>query len=278
MTQKITEKKYGARSRLTRTDEIGNLSRSLDIMAEQLGHFETQEKAFMADLAKQTLQLKQLNEYLVYFEESERKSIASKLHGTVAQTLAMGVSKIKTHINGCDIGRHDDLIQVKTFLEHSVKEIRTIIYELAPPILDDFDIDVAIEFLVEEINEKNGTGFDFTNRIGGPVPLNRAVKLTFYRAIKTIITNILEYADAPDDELELYGHEDFLCIRVQTRGLRLGLKQATTAPGDKAGHQNFSERMERLGGSILLKHFADRGSKITLKAPVLTQVGQENPE
>lgn len=276
MTQKIAAQKYHYRSKLDRSDELGDLARALDLMARQLGQFQKQEKAYLDDLARQTLQLKQLNEYLIYFEESERKSIASELHGTVAQTLGLGVSKIKSLIESCPGPGQQELIEAKTFLEHGVKEIRALMYELAPPILDDFDIDVAIDFLIEEINEKNNTRFDFTNAIGGPVPLNRAVKLTFYRAIKTILTNILAYARTPEARLELFAVDDLLCIRVEIPGLELSLNQATSAAGNLAGHQDFSERLERLGGKIRVAPCFDQGTQITLTAPMLAELAQDN--
>ncbi|WDP90566.1 MAG: HAMP domain-containing protein [Desulfobacter sp.] len=279
MTQKITAKKYNYRSRIKRADELGDLARALDRMARQLGRYQEQEKAYIEDLGRQTLQLKQLNEYLVYFEESERKSIASEIHGTIAQTLGLGVSRIKTLIASCeDETGCEELIEARAFLENGVKEVRTLMYELAPPILDDFDIDVAIEFLVEEINERNGAHFDFTNAIGGPISLNRAVKLTFYRAVKTIINNILEYAqDPPAARLELSAIDDRLYIRVDVTGLRLGLKQATVPAGDISGHQDFSKRMERLGGEIkvLPGPRSVNCSTIILTAPVLTAPAEE---
>ena len=277
-TRRIANKEYHLRSKLYRNDEIGDLSIALDLMARRLEQYTTQEKAFINDLSRHSRQLKQLNEYLVYFEESERKAIASELHGTIAQSLGIGVSKIRSIMNQENPPHKNDLKQLQTFLEHAVKDIRTIMYELAPPILNDFDIDVAIEFLIEEINEKNdkiGANFIFINLVGGAVELNKALKLTFYRAVKTILSSILEQSDTPEAEVEISAEKTQLLIHIHASGPGLNAGKIMSLPASSSGSHLLSERMERLGGSMTIRTASNNCIIIDLTAPVLTDPVQE---
>ncbi|MCA1793090.1 MAG: HAMP domain-containing protein, partial [Desulfobacteraceae bacterium] len=87
LTQKVSQKDYSGTVPANRMDEIGELSRSFNQMIHQLVHSQKKEKAYTASLARRTDQLKQLNEHLVYCEEIQRKTIASDLHDSLAQTL-----------------------------------------------------------------------------------------------------------------------------------------------------------------------------------------------
>ncbi|MCG8633068.1 MAG: HAMP domain-containing protein [Desulfobacterales bacterium] len=274
-TRRIANKEYHLRSKLYRNDEIGDLSIALDIMAKRLGQYKTQEKNLVEDLSRQGRQLKQLNEYLVYFEESERKAIASELHSTIAQSLGIGVSKIRSLINREDPPQPSDLEELQAFLEYAVKDIRKIMYELAPPILNDFDIDVAIEFLIEEINEKKGTDFVFHNAVGGAVGLNKALKLTFYRAVKTLLFSILEQSDAPQAGVEISAEKTQLLIRMHACGAGIDTEKLMCLPVGSSGSHLLSERMRRLGGSMSTRETEKDCVLIDLAAPVLTDHPQE---
>ncbi|MDP1136684.1 histidine kinase, partial [Klebsiella pneumoniae] len=64
-------------------------------MAHRLQSSQQREKAHIQELSHQAARLKELNEHLVYSDETERKTIASDLHDSVVQTLAMGISRTK---------------------------------------------------------------------------------------------------------------------------------------------------------------------------------------
>ncbi|MCG8616540.1 MAG: hypothetical protein MI802_10020, partial [Desulfobacterales bacterium] len=258
------------RSKIKRSDEIGKLANSLDLMAARLGHHETQEQVMISNLADRSQQLKQMNEYLVYFEESERQVISSKLHGTIAQTLGISASRVRQLLNKCDGNHKRDIEDILSVIDHAIREIRSIIYELAPPMLKDFDIDVAIDFLVEEFNEKYNVRFSFDNNVGGAVPLNRALKLTFYRAVKTILTGILEHSDRPFVNIKMSAEETVLFIQITADGIGLKKEHILDLPASNSGH-TLQERMERLGGEMTVNQNSEYEFYISLYAPVLPE-------
>ncbi len=253
-----------------RNDEVEELSIALNLMAQRLGKYKTQEKNFIEDLSRHSRHLKQMNEYLVYFEESERKSIASELNGTIAQSLGISLSKIRSIVNQGNGLHQNDLKELQVFLEHAVKDIRTVMYELAPPILDDFhvDYDVAIKFLIEEINQTNGTDFVFINSVDKAVALNMALKLTIYRAVKTIFSGILQQSDTPQAKVEISVQETRLLIRIHAYGPGLNAGKIMNLPVSSSGSHLLSEWMEQLGGSMTTRKAPKNCIIINLTAPV----------
>ncbi|MCG8636393.1 MAG: hypothetical protein MI863_21350 [Desulfobacterales bacterium] len=251
-------------------NEIKELSIALNLMARRLGKYKTPEQDFAEDLSRHSRHLKQMNEYLVYFEESERKSIASELNGTIAQSLGLGLSKIRSLINRGNGLHQNDLMELHVFLEHAVRDIRTVMYELAPPVLDDFnvDIDPAMKSLIEEINETNRTDFRFINSMDKAVVLDTALKLTLYRATKTILSGILAQSDSPQAKVEISKQETRLLIRIHAYGPGLNAGEIMKLPANKSGAHLLPERMEQLGGSMTLRKTPRDCIIIHLTAPV----------
>lgn len=229
------------------------------------------EKTNAESLAKRTRQLKQLNEHLVYSEEIERKTIASDLHDSIAQTLALGISHIKNLRESHEAVPPKNLEQIQTVLEQAVREVRSMIYKLSPPILDDFDIDIAIGFLVEETNAQKGTRFKYTNKLEDTVPLNHALKVTLYRAVSELLTNILKHAGTIEADIEIRTNGTMLFISVGDQGVGMDVQKAESMQGCGFGLYSLSERMENFGGSLEIDSGQGKGTHILLTAPVLTE-------
>ena len=296
-TQKVSKGDFSPTFQTDRKDEIGTLAKSFNLMVEKLKISEKIEKEHARELesriklrtieleksneelknikseqeiiiAKRTTQLKRLNEHLVYAEEGERKTIASDLHDSVAQTIAMSISKIKNirESKGCmDEG---DLSEVQAYLEWAVREIRSLIYKLSPPILDDFDIDIALGFLIEETNTRHHSNFHYINNIESPVHLDPAVKVTLYRAVNELITNILKHAGSENGKIEISKNDKIIMIRVEDQGSGFDVDKIKGSDSFGFGLHSLLERMENFGGKIQVDSEPGTGTKILLTAPV----------
>ena len=297
-TQKVSKGDFSSTLQIDRKDEIGKLARSFNLMVEKLKVSEKIEKEHALELesrirsrtielemsndqlnkiknelekiiAKRTSQLKKLNEHLVYTEEGERKAIASDLHDSVTQTLAMSISKIK-NIRESDkgINEEEDLTRVQEYLEQSVREIRSLIYQLSPPILDDFDIEIALGFLIEETNIKHHSHFHYINNIEDKVFLDQAVKVTLYRAVNELITNVLKHSGCKKGRIEVSKIKETIMVRVEDQGSGFDVDTIKNSDAYGFGLHTLSERMENFGGKIEVDSKPGKGTKILLTAPI----------
>lgn len=60
--------------------------------------------------------------------------------------------------------------------------------------LDDFDIDIALGFLIEQMNLQHLSDFEYINNTDQPIPLPQGLKITLYRAVSELVTNILKHS------------------------------------------------------------------------------------
>ncbi len=268
LTQKVSEGDLTMVSQIRRQDEIGVLAQAFNQLVQRLILSEQNEQSHARSLEVKADQLRQFNEHLVFSEEMERKTIASDLHDSIAQTLALGISKIKNmHLSQAPVAP-EDLAEIQAVLEQAIREIRSLIYKLSPPILDDFDIDIALGFLVEETNARHHTHFTCINSLEEAVDLPHALKLTLYRATDELITNILKHAHTRTAEFEISAGEGQICIRVEDEGVGMNVSQHKRVQGLGFGLYSISERMKNFGGCLDMVSAPGKGTKIILTAPI----------
>lgn len=299
--ERLSEGDRSMASPLDRKDEIGVLENRFDQMLKKLTLSEEKDKNYADSLentitqrtkelqasnldlirakeelestvAKRTRQLKLLNEHLVYSEEMERKAIAADLHDTIAQTLAMSISKIKTMQEPGAAVNSDELSGIQNYLEQTTRGIRSLIYKLSPPILDDFDIDIAIGLLVEENNTLNDAEFTYFNNMENPVGLKKALKIMLYRATSELITNIFKYAGTKKAEIEISSTDTHIRIRVEDKGV--GMDAGKTMAAEKFGFGLYyiSQRMEHFNGQLIINSNPGQGTQIMLITPIIKEV------
>lgn len=302
-TQKVSKGDLFSTVHMDRKDEIGLLAQSFNRMVEKLRKSKKIETDYAKDLenrirlrtieleksnnelnrikedlektvAHRTRQLKKLNEHLIYSEENERKAIASDLHDSVTQTLAMSIFKLKNiQESDMDINK-GDLLEVQGYLEQSIREIRSLIYQMSPPILDDFDIEIALGFLIEETNIKHNSEFHYINNIEDPVRLDQAVKITLYRAVNELITNILKHSGSKYGTIEVSHNKEQVMVRVEDQGIGFEVDSLKKITSFGFGLNSLVERMENFGGKCVVDSTPGNGTKIILSAPIL--LGKES--
>jgi len=272
LTRRISREEYSEKAPENRNDEIGDLSRAFNKMIHRLEQSQQREKAHIQKLSQQADRLKELNEYLVHSDEAERKMIASDLHDSVAQTLAMGISRTKNLVESDHPPRPDQVREIQTTLE---REIRTLIYKLSPPILDDFDIDIAIGALIEDINAREKTTYRYINQVTDPILLSHALKVTLYRAVNELLTNIQKHADTPNAAITLWFSGPDICLQVEDSGAGMDVQTLKPSKDGGFGLYSLSERIQNFGGTLTITSTPGKGTKILLTAPVNQRNSQQ---
>ena len=220
------------------------------------------------EVKKRTNELKRLNDHLILLEDSERKNWASELHDSVAQSLAMAISKIKT-IKEVDSGSGiETLSNVQKNIEDAIKEIRILIHQLHPQILDDFSIDMVIGYLIETVNGEKQIRINYINNLTEPVDLIETTKMTIYRAINELIYNIVKHSDSFVAEIELSKINNSIHIRVEDKGKGFEFNTYRQKNYCGFGLYSLSERMKNMGGQLIINSSLGKGTKVILIVPV----------
>jgi signal transduction histidine kinase len=258
--QKAARGNFSHTIKISRSDEIGSLSKSLNSMVDEL-------ITSKQTVEQKTIQLKSLNEHLLNAGELERKSIASDLHDSVAQTLAFSITGLKNMKNSDLSISRENITAIEDQLEQATAEIRSIIYQLRPPIIDDFEIDIALDYLIDGYNENHDCRVAFANKSNDFLKTSQDVRLTLYRAANELIINILKHAKTRKVELELSNTKDSILLTVEDRGVGFDLNKIKKPNLNSFGLYSLSERITNLGGFFEILSKPGKGTKALISIP-----------
>jgi signal transduction histidine kinase len=209
------------------------------------------------------IKLKQLSNYLQYQLDEERFRIANELHDGIIQDLylvQMGVRKLSKQ-NSIEL---TDMIssQVETVTE----ELRRIIYDLKPKILDELGLEPALQSLCNNVIKESGINGSI-KVVGINSRLSKKVELFFYRVIQEAVSNIVKHSGATEFGVILTKEDNLMRAMVVDNGC--GLKKTEVSYTNSGfGLINMKERTEGFGGVFKLHSTENEGLTITAEIPV----------
>jgi signal transduction histidine kinase len=219
-----------------------------------------------AHAVKLTAELRYSRQKLVATREEERRRLRRDLHDGLGPTLASLTMKLDTARNLL----RDDQEQVKKLIEESIsqtqqtiQDIRTLVYDLRPPVLDDFGLIGAIQNFIE-IRVPSLPRFSL--ELEGELPaLPAATEVAIYRIALEGITNILRHANANSAVIRLSSENHDIILDIIDDGF--GLPDNLSLG---VGLTSIRERCDELGGwyEFLTQ---DKGVHIRVSLPCLEE-------
>ncbi len=273
-----------------REDEIGALARDFNRMLERLWEARAKLLEQSADLqaVNQRLQadiaprrqveaklkshqerLQSLASQLTLAEERERRRLAANLHDHVGQALA--VAKITLHGLREDVSDPDEyarLDRVLTLIDQTIKDTRSLTFELSPPVLHELGLGAALQWLCERVR-RHGIICEMREDEGDRT-LADDVSLTLFTAVRELLHNVVKHADCSHTEVSLRTQEGVVVIEVADDGIGFEPSQELGEADTERGFGLFSihERLESLGGSVHIASRLGAGTRVTLSMPL----------
>jgi PAS domain S-box-containing protein len=224
----------------------------------------TKRIAIESKLLDYQKQLQTLTSTLSLFEENEKRRIATELHDCVGQTLAL--SKIKLGLLNKSAPTPELKSSIKEILqliEQTIKETRTLTFELSPPTLYELGLRHAVQWLIDQFREKHGIKVELENS-GFDKPFDNNVRYFLFQAIRELLFNIIKHAQATKVKITLSGNNNNLCITVEDNGVGFAKPSVNH---DGFGLFNIRERMNHINGTFEVDSKNGRGTRVTLVAP-----------
>jgi len=204
-------------------------------------------------------------------EERERRHLASELHDSLAQLLALGQLKLKPaerfigHSPGKSVQHIRETAEAIT---RSLEYARTVIADLCPPELNDSGLPAAVQWLAAQMS-KHGLTVEF-NLPADPLvlPPDRAVLL--YRSIRELLMNVVKHAMVNRAKVSMHvDSSNTLIIQVQDKGGGYDTSSPTgTGKGTHFGLANIRERLTMMGGWCREESAIGFGTTIMLGFPL----------
>ena len=139
-------------------------------------------------------------------QEEERRRISRDLHDGLGPSLA----SIGNRLRACQLMVDHDLERAKTELRDlagsmkgHVQEVRELIHDLRPLVLDQLGLSGAVGQQVTLFSQESGVRASFDE--SGSVTLNPFAEVTVFRVVQECLSNVQKHAEATRVEVSLGG-------------------------------------------------------------------------
>lgn len=214
------------------------------------------------------------NYSILKIQEEDRQRIAMELHDTSLQRLAHVIHQVELaslYMDDDIIKSRLELADIKQNIKIVIEEIRNTIFDLRPMSFDDLGIDETIQRYIEYVNKNHL--FQIHTEIGHIDSDSYVVLLNIYRIIQECISNAIHHSGGDEICLKYYSenHVCYIEIKDNGHGFVAGDKK------DEIKHFGLSvikERVMMMNGEIHIDSVLDRGTKITVKIPLISSEGK----
>lgn len=228
-------------------DEIGLLTEAFNTMSGQLKEERLKRMSALYD-----------------GQELERQRISRELHDGLGQKLIA----IKLQLESTSKQNAEEtkltIDEVKVDFHKTIEEVRQISNNLAPNILNESGIDVALKNLCDSINRTTKINIELS--VYGDYTTNDPkVKFYIYRIAQEAINNAIKHSGASRIQIQLMGNKDNILLIIEDNGKGFVYDSNFCSPCN--GIYNMKERARLLNGSLEIESEPFLGTTIRLKVP-----------
>jgi PAS domain S-box-containing protein len=227
----------------------------------------TEAIAAQEDLNATHKKMRNLAAHLLRAREEERRNVAQEVHDELGQALAalkMDLHWLEQHARQGPAADQKlrDMIELG---EHAIGAVQRISSDLRPRMLDDLGLAPALDWLASDFRRRTGMPCEMSisvppGRIGG----NAANSL--YRVVQEALSNVVRHSLARRVEVRLALEEEVVLLSVKDDGI--GINHAQASAVDSFGLIGARERIEGLGGTLLVVGEPGHGTVLTARIPV----------
>lgn len=210
-------------------------------------------------IIEQKLQL--MSKELVATEERERKAIAEDLHDSVTQLLAISLKKIKRMTNAKCAG---ELCEVQEYIGEALTDLCSLTFQISPPVLYDFGLEAALEWLVEDVNQRHAMRLIFCNLLDSQISPTHQEKVVLYRAVRELVINVIKHGCTDSGQVILRAEENTVVIEVSDDGI--GFEPNNIKCG--FGLYSLKDRLNILNGDLEIISAPGDGTVTLISIPL----------
>lgn len=263
-------------------DEIGTLAQSFDTMREELkaslDKIQQWNKELERTVQERTRELEEsramrgeLLHKLISAQEQERKRIARELHDDTSQALAaLVVALDMAAMTSASEGElKTKLASMKTLAVSLLDNVRRMIFDLRPTVLDDLGLLSALRWYAEERLRPLGVRVR-VEISGAERRLPAQVETALFRVVQEAVTNIAKHAEAENAVLSIDFGDSAILIEIEDDGKGFDVQAfaRSTDKGRGLGLLGMRERITLLGGSISIDSEPGGGTRLKIEVPL----------
>lgn len=242
-------------------DEIGQLSQQFNAMAEKIQNDTDQLHELVEKNARLVVETQELAAL------QERHRLARDLHDGVKQhlfgmnlTIAAALNLLDTDLDAT----RNKLQEAKESSHHAQEEMRRLLNELRPAGLDESGFLKTLMDYSASFKEREKV--DVVLNISQTLELPAAYEEALFRVVQEALSNVTRHSHASQVSIELSESAGAITMKISDdgKGFDPELVQATKT----MGLRGMKERVEGIGGDIIIDSNADSGANIIVTLPI----------
>lgn len=237
------------------------------------------ENSFMLEqIQQQREESRFLANKMIALQEEERKGLASDIHDTVAQTLT-GISYKMQYCK--ELARvnpellEDQLDALINTIDQAIDQSRNLMSSLRPDLIDTMGLMPALKRHID--NFKQETGIRVTAHLTKKVKIFSEANICLFRVAQEALTNVHKHAETKTVEVILQEKDGNAILVVADNGKGFDMPQGTPwkKSQNKLGLLSMKERVEAIGGTLVINAGINRGCRIEAKVPLNAGVSHD---
>lgn len=242
-------------------EEIENLRRTLDHMAQRIQSYQTGMHDYIAAITRG--------------QEEERQRLARELHDDTVQALiALGqrVEMAQKSLPANPDRATKRLAQARDMLTETLEGVRRFSSDLRPLYLEDLGFIPALEMLVREADRQETLSVYFA-MAGSVRRLPPDLELAAYRIVQEALNNVTQHAHATNAHVIVRFKADHLILLVKDNGQGFEAPDLpdTLARQGHFGLMGIQERALLYGGQLTIRSAPGEGTEVTVRLPYPSQ-------
>lgn len=246
--------------------ELRHLARAFNTMAMNLKQKIEELAAAKEEISQKARRLRILLARTISLQEDERQRIAVDLHDGISQFLLAALYETEAAKDSLE---HDPshtisgLEKAQYLLEQTSTEMRRVIYDLRPPLLDDIGFLPALEHYINDYMQR--TRITVSLNITGPVVrLDPNEELALYRISQEALHNIHRHARTTSAEILVDFQNSRIHLTIRDHGVGFDYKDLEADRFEKMGLPGMQERAESIGAVLSIHSTPGHGTTVEL--------------
>jgi signal transduction histidine kinase len=231
-------------------------------------------------VAARTVQLRSLAHELSLVEEKQRRKIATYLHDEISQKLALAAFKLDAldKVKSAVTVRKGHK-EIKLIIDQAAQLARTLTFEISPPILYEFGLEAAIEWLVRQFSKQHRIPCVFKDD-GESKPLSDDTRILLFQSVRELLANVSKHARANNVKVSAMKDDNVISIKVKDDGVGFDTRvlNEKIVHNEGFGLFNVMERLRHMKGQLEIKSTKGHGTSVVIVAPLKRVKRRTNKE
>ena len=217
-----------------------------------------------------------LHQEMLYREEvaevrgvtEERERVSSEIHdnvGNLLLTLRQSLRSVQSE-SGTAVAYE----KLERMVQETYDEVRKIVNNLLPDEFQKKGLTVALQELVETLNQVDQTQF-YLLLSGIETKLKPSTQFQLYLIVVELINNIIKHAKATEASIRFVTTNRILTVTIRDNGVGLPLL-SNLESGE--GWRTIRNRLGRVGGTIHVDKLIEKGTSVVVHIPLTEDYGQ----